>query len=236
MTAPRVLADAATVAAVAATRFGDEARQAIATRGTFRVALAGGFSPAGMLRALWSTHPLEADTWARTTVLFADERAVPPDDPDSNYRRVREALLDPLGGDAPAAQRMRGEAADLEEVAREYEGRVAEPLDLIVLGVGEDGHVASLFPGSSWLDERVRRVGVVRDSPKPPAVRLTLLPRALAEARAVIVLATGGPKAEAVAAALAGAGEPARTPARLVRSRDWLIDGAAATRLGARPA
>jgi 6-phosphogluconolactonase/glucosamine-6-phosphate isomerase/deaminase len=123
---------------------------------------------------------------------------------------------------------MEADAADLEQAARSYESRLEEPLDLLVLGLGEDGHVASLFPGSALLAERVRRVAAVTDSPKPPARRLTLTPRAIGEARALLVLASGSGKAGAVAAAFAANADPARVPAALAREGEWVVDREAA--------
>jgi 6-phosphogluconolactonase len=233
---PRVVADADALAVAAAEVVAGHAAHALAARGAFRLAVPGGRSPRGMLAVLAASPHREALDWSRVTVLFADERAVPPGDPESNYRLVREALLDPLGERAPRVVRMPADRADLDEAAREYEAEVAEPLDLLVLGVGEDGHVASLFPGSALLAERVRRVAAVTDSPRPPARRLTLTPRALAEARALLVLAGGAAKADAVAAALAGAADPLRVPAALARAGEWLVDREAASQLrGARP-
>ena len=141
---------------------------------------------------------------------------------------------------APTVHRMRGEsgpaagADDYERVMRETLGEQLPRLDLILLGLGPDAHVASLFPGSPLVGERARRVAYVLDSPKPPARRLTLTARALAEARKVLVLATGTEKAEAVARALEGDVEARELPARLVRDRDWYLDQAAAAGLSAR--
>jgi 6-phosphogluconolactonase len=232
----RVVADAGALALAAADAVVAHAARTLAARGAFRFAVPGGRSPRGMLAALAASPRREALDWSRITVLFADERALPPDDPESNFRLVREALLEPLGAGAPAVERMRAEAADLDAAAREYEPELAEPLDLVVLGIGEDGHVASLFPGSPLLRERERRVAAVTDSPKPPARRLTLTPRALAEARAVLVLASGAGKAAAVAAALGPDADPQRTPAALVRSGEWIVDREAAAALAAPPA
>ncbi len=164
-------------------------------------------------------------------MLFADERAVPPDDPQSNFRLVRERLLARVGIPAAHVHRMRAEAPDLEAAAREYEALLAEPLDVLVLGLGEDGHVASLFPGSPLLHERARHVGAVWDSPKPPARRLTLLPPAIRAARLVLVLATGASKAEAVSRALESPGGDTLTPASFLGERDWHLDEGAASRL-----
>ena len=228
---PRVVFDAGALAAAAAEVVVAHASRAIAARGAFRIAVPGGRSPRGMLAALAAAPPREALDWSRVTVLFADERALPPDDAESNYRLVREALLDPLGERAPRVVRMAADAADLEGAARDYEAELAQPLDLLVLGLGEDGHVASLFPGSPLLAERVRRVAAVTDSPKPPARRLTLTPRAIAEARGLLVLAAGAGKADAVAGALAAGADPSRIPAALARAGEWLVDREAAAQL-----
>jgi len=171
--------------------------------------------------------------WARVRIYFADERAVPPDHPESNFRLARETLLDPLRLAPRNIHRMKGEYQDLEAAVVEYEAHLTEPLDVLILGVGEDGHIASLFPGTPLADEKVRRVAAVTDSPKPPVLRLTLTARALGEARQVLVLATGPEKAEAVARALEGWAGPREVPARLVRGRDWYLDRAAAGRLAA---
>jgi 6-phosphogluconolactonase len=228
---PRVVSDAAALAAAAADAVLAHAARAIAARGAFRVAVPGGRSPRGMLAVLADT-PADTLDWSRVTVLFADERAVPLRDPESNYRLVEEALLEPLGDRAPRVLRMAADAGDLQAAAREYETELAAPLDLLVLGIGEDGHVASLFPGTPLVLERVRRVAVVTDSPKPPARRLTLTPRAIAEARGVLVLASGAGKAVAVAAALAPHADPRRVPAALARAGEWLVDREAAAGLG----
>jgi 6-phosphogluconolactonase len=119
---------------------------------------------------------------------------------------------------------MRADADELEAAAREYEAHLAEPLDLLLLGIGEDGHTASLFPGSPLLDERLRRVAVVLAAPKPPPRRLTVTSRTIGEARAVLMLANGDPKAEAVMKALADSGETRDCPARLARAGEWLVD------------
>ncbi len=225
---PVVIPDEAMLADAAARVVRDVAAEAIADHGSFRVAFPGGRTPRALLQCL-SREPFRSHIeWGRVVVLFADERAVPPDHPESNYRLLREALLDPLGAEAPLARRMAADSPDLAQAARDYAIELEEPLDLVVLGVGEDGHIASLFPGSPLLVASEARVGPVLDSPKPPARRLTLLPRALAEARSVLVLATGSTKAAAVAAAFADGGDVSSCPARLVRTAAWLLDEAAA--------
>lgn len=194
----------------------------------FRIGLPGGRSPARLYRLLAGEYASQLDP-ARLEILFADERAVPPDDPDSNYRLVKETLLAGLRIPEAQVHRMRGEADDLEAAAREYETHLTQPLDLLLLGVGEDGHVASLFPGSPLLEERTRRVAVVYDSPKPPPRRLTITPRVMSEAYKLMVIATGADKAAAVAAALARDGSVVRCPARLAAETFWYLDRDAAS-------
>ncbi len=230
---PRVTVhgSAAAFGAAVAHRVATAAGRAIATRGRFRLALPGGRSPEPAYALLADGVPGVPIDWSRVHVLFVDERAVPPDDPQSNFRFVHERLLARVPVLAANVHRMHAEAADLEAAARDYEALVAEPLDLIVLGLGEDGHVASLFPGSPLLGEETRRVGIVRDSPKPPPTRMTLLPPALAAAREVLVLAIGTAKAAAVRRALEPPRAAAGAPATLLARREWHLDAAAASLL-----
>ena len=228
-----VFPDLAAAAEALAARVAAEAAEAIAARGEFRLALSGGETPVALYRALASGTWRSRVDWARCVLLFADERAVPAGAPERTDRLVRDTLLRPLRIDDAQMRSMRGEADDLDAAAREYEREVLAPIDLLLLGAGPDGHIASLFPGGAAVGECERRVVAVLDSPKPPARRLSLAPRALAEARGVCVLAAGEGKAAAVARALGGRVPPAECPAALVAKRDWYIDRAAAGRLAA---
>jgi 6-phosphogluconolactonase len=186
---------------------------ALAARGQFALALAGGNTP----RALYGRLVRGVD-WARAEIWFGDERAVPPDDPQSNYRMARESLLDPAGIPAGRVQRLRGEDPDLDGAARDYEAALRAAggppwLDLALLGMGPDGHTASLFPGTAALGEE-RRLAVAVEVPKLGR-RLTLTLPAFAGTRALVFLVTGAAKAEALAAVLAPGSElPA---ARVIR-------------------
>jgi 6-phosphogluconolactonase len=224
----RVFDDAAALAAAAAGAIVEAAAAGVAALGRASLGLSGGRTPVATYRALASGPLRSRVDWARVRIYFADERAVPRDDPESNFRLAREVLIDPLGIPPRNIHRMKGEYPDLQVAVEEYEAHLTEPIDVLILGVGEDGHVASLFPGTPLVSETVRRVAMVADSPKPPARRLTLTARALAEARRVLVLATGTEKAEAVARALEGEVGARELPARLVRERDWFLDRAAA--------
>jgi 6-phosphogluconolactonase len=159
--------------------------------------------------------------WGRVAVLFGDERCVPPTDPDSNYRMVKQLLLDKV---SPATvYRMPAELgpdAGADEYAQVIE--LVAPLDLVLLGVGEDGHVASLFPGHPALKAEGLTIGI-HDSPKPPPERVTLTLEAIRDAGRVIILATGAGKADAVARAKRG-----EVPAGMIDGAQWLIDRAAA--------
>ena len=185
--------------------------------GSRTLVLAGGTTPGRCYQLL---ADLEVE-WARVAVLFGDERCVRPDHPDSNYRMARETLLNRV---APATvHRMPAELGP-EEGAAEY-SRIVEtllPLDVVILGIGEDGHTASLFPGHPVLKAKGLVAGV-RNSPKPPPERVTLTLAVLQGARQVIILATGAGKANAVAMAKRG-----EVPSGMIAGARWLIDRAAA--------
>jgi len=215
------------LAARAAARIGEALAVAIADAGTASLALAGGSTPRPVYKRL---ADLPGIAWDRIEVYFGDERAVPPDDPASNYRMARETLLSCVPLDPSRVHRMLGDAADLDAAARDYDALLPPALDLVILGIGEDGHTASLFPGNEAVRERTRRVVPVT-GPKPPHRRLTVTPPVLESARACLVIASGSAKATAVARALVGSDPVEHCPARLVRSGIWFVDAAAAAAL-----
>jgi 6-phosphogluconolactonase len=190
-------------------------------RGVAHLALSGGGTPARTYELLRS----ELDGWGAVDVWFADERCVGPHDDESNYKLARQTLLDAARGLEPArVHRMQGELGP-ERGAASYtdELRAHAPieqglavLDVIVLGIGPDGHVASLFPGAPTLDADDGELCLpVRDSPKPPPERITLSLSVLRAARRCVLLATGASKADAVSAMM---GEPSKhVPASLLR-------------------
>jgi 6-phosphogluconolactonase len=240
--------DAETVARRAAAHIVRQLRHAREQRGVAHLALSGGTTP-GRTYELLGAEPRE--DLSDVEVWFADERCVPPKDEESNYRLVAQTLLAGTGAGAGVApervHRMRGEAGPVEGArlyARELTGRIAgvsggtglhtpPVLDLIVLGIGPDGHIASLFPGAATLDAGADAICLgVDDSPKPPPERITLSLAVLLAARECMLLATGASKADAVAAML---GEPSRhVPASLLRRERLtvLLDDAAAGRAG----
>jgi 6-phosphogluconolactonase len=207
-----------------------EMARAIDERGSCAVGLAGGRTPEPVYRALAATSGVD---WKRVDVFFSDERAVPPDHAESNYRMVRLALLSRVAIPAGQVHRMEAERPDREAAAREYERALPPRLDVLVLGMGPDGHTASLFPGSAALDER-RRLVVPVVGAKPPAERLTITPPVIEAARKVAVIATGEEKAAMVARAIEGPLAPNAVPVQLARRGVWFLDRAAAARLEAR--
>ncbi len=206
-----------------------EAAAAIAARGSFAIALTGGsLATDGFPRLARA----KVD-WSRVDFLWGDERAVPPDHADSNYRVARALLLEPVGARPERVHRMAGERADLAAAAREYDALARRVgLDLALLGAGPDGHVCSLFPGHPLLREPKAWAAAVEDSPKPPPRRLTLTLPALAAARSVTVVALGAAKAAAVKAALSEPASqlPLALALRGARSATLLLDRAAAPR------
>jgi len=213
--------DAETVAQRTAAHVARQLQSAREQRGVAHLALSGGTTP-GRTYELLAASP---DDLASVEVWFADERCVGPEDEESNYRLAVETLL---AGGAVAPERVHRMVGELgpDEGARLYAeelvralaaDRVRLPvLDLILLGIGPDGHVASLFPGAATLDAGDDAVCLgVRDSPKPPPERITLSLAVLRAARECVLIATGAGKADALAAAL---GEPSRhVPASLLR-------------------
>src|SRR5262245_39718099 len=158
--------------------------------GAFSCGLSGGSTALIFLGAL---REATVD-WSQVTLYWADERAVAPDHPDSNYGLAERLLLSPLGGRAPQAVRMPADLPDLGQAAQQYERALPPSLDLLILGVGDDGHVCSLFPNHPALAIRDARVAAIEDSPKPPPRRLTLTLPYVVAARRVWIVALGARK------------------------------------------
>lgn len=191
------------------------------------VALAGGSTPA---RAYELAAELRPD-WSGAHVWFGDDRVVPPDDERSNYRLARESLLDRLSVQ-PAVHRIRSELG-AEEAASSYDEELAGiTLDLALLGIGPDGHTASLFPHAPALAERERRAVAAEPGLEPFVERVTLTPPVFAATRLLVYLVAGEPKAVAARRAFADDPSPA-TPASLIRGVETIaiLDEAAASRL-----
>jgi 6-phosphogluconolactonase len=207
-----VYASAEEVAEAAAAEIAEELRAGART-----LVLTGGTSPQRCYELL-----AELDVpWGRVSVLFGDERCVPALDPESNYRVAKESLLDRVN---PATvYRIPGELGP-NAGADAYAEVVTNtaPFDVVILGVGEDGHVNSLFPGHKALKARGLTAGI-HDSPKPPPERVTMTFEAIRDARKILIIATGAGKAGAVAMARRG-----ESPSGMISTARWLIDRAAA--------
>jgi 6-phosphogluconolactonase len=240
-----VLPDPDSVARAAAERIALRAERAAKEPGTFTIALSGGSTP-GRLYALLAdpSAPYRARIpWERMQVFFGDERHVPPDDPQSNFRMARETLLDrapipPANVHRILAERSADEAAALyeEELRRAFalDSAGLPRFDVVLLGMGEDGHTASLFPGTAALSER-RRLAVANWVPRFSTWRITLTLPVLNSARAVLFLVAGGDKAGPLAAVFDPSSAPDAYPCQLVRPGSgellWLVDRAAAARV-----
>jgi 6-phosphogluconolactonase len=235
--------DVGTLAQAAAARLVVRLLDAQAARGFASLVLTGGRVAADVYRAVRSSPARDSVDWTRVDVWWGDERFLPAGHPERNETQARDALLDSLPLDParvhpmPASDGPDGD--DPEAAADRYARALAEAarpgtaqlphFDLLLLGVGEDGHVASIFPEQPAAYE-TRPVSAVRGSPKPPPIRLTLTLPAINTAEETWLIAAGPEKAGAVGMALAGAG-PVQLPAAAVRGVDrtlWLLDRAAA--------
>lgn len=220
------------------------AGEAVAARGRFTVAISGGSMPQLLGRAAAESPGGRID-WPAWHVFWADERCVPLTDPDSSYRLARESLFDrvtiPPGQIYPIDPALVSEPAT---AAKAYQAKLAEVFqppagqlprfDLILLGLGEDGHTASLFPGHPLLTEETLWVAPILNSPKPPPARITLTLPLLNQARQVAFITTGAGKAEVLPQVLEPTTEPLLPAARVQPSAGelhWFVDAAAAANL-----
>jgi 6-phosphogluconolactonase len=236
-----VLPDPAAVAIATADRFVAAAADAIDERGTFRVALSGGGTPKEVYPLILEPARRASVDWSRVEFFWGDERSVPPDHPESNFGVAYGMLISQLPGVRPDhVHRMPAEAPDIDAAAMGYESelrlafgaRGAEPavFDLIWLGMGPDGHCASLFPGTSALDEHERWV-VGNWVPQQDTWRMTLTYPILDAGRDVLFVVTGADKADPIRAIRAGgSGLPAERVAG--QQVEWIVDGAAAPEAG----
>lgn len=222
----------------AAARHATEVLQATTSGQDIRIALSGGSTPKRFHELLADSEGID---WSRVHVYWGDERTVPPDDAASNYRMARETLLDQVAIPSVQVHRMRGEL-DPGEAAEEYERTLRETfgvappelprLDLNILGVGPDGHTASLFPGTAALEERERWV-VANHVPQQQSWRITLTYPVLNAARLTLVLVSGESKADAIRR-IFDPNETDKPPAAFIQPRGqiiWLLDEAAAAML-----
>lgn len=220
-------------ARTAAAWLADRIGAAIESRSSCAVALCGGSTPVPVLTELVG----RAIRWPDVSVYFGDERAVPPGDRDSNFGMARRALLDHIPIDPDHVHRMPADREDLAAAALDYERCLPERLDILMLGVGPDGHTASLFPGTPALRPGGRRVLAVA-APVPPVTpqvaRMTITPLVIDAARDVVMLVAGRDKAAIVGQVLDGPFDPFALPAQLARGRTWILDRDAARQLKGR--
>jgi 6-phosphogluconolactonase len=247
-----VVADKAAMSDAAAERITAAIESAVRTRGDAAMSLTGGGTPDRLYASLAdSTRPWRSRIdWQKLQLFWGDERAVPPDHPDSNYGLAHRLLLQHLDVPASHIHRMRGELPAIEagalydEELRTRRNQQGGPLfDVMLLGIGSNAHIASLFPGSPLLADAGApgqlAAGVfVADLSR---WRITMTPRALLDSTHIIMIASGSSKAEAIAAALEQPQDVQRYPAQMLREAgdavEWIIDAAAAARLrGAPPA
>src|SRR6266478_2620293 len=241
----RILADANSIAQTAAAEFLEAAKQAVREKGSFCVALSGGSTPKALYGLLINNPVLQAKVpWSKIQFFFGDERHVPPDDAESNFRMATEAMLAKAPVDPKQVHRIKGEKRNATQAAEEYEQELrasfrlaADQLprfDLVLLGMGPEGHTASLFPGTKALKEE-RRLVVSNWVGKLYTDRITLTPPVLNNAARVIFMVHGEEKAPALKAVLEGPYEPDQLPAQMIKPTEgkvlWLVDPSAASML-----
>jgi 6-phosphogluconolactonase len=239
----RIFATTQDLFQAAAAQFVVLATEAVRERGRFTVALSGGSTPRSLFSLLAAPYQSEVP-WKRTFFFWGDERHVPPDDPESNYRMARESLLSKIPAPPENVFRVHAEEADAAQAAELYEQDLRRffalkpgefpRFDLIHLGMGPDGHTASLFPATAVLNEKARLV-VANWVPKFNTYRLTMTLPVLNNAANVTFLAAGADKAEAVHQVLEGSGAGDQFPSKLIAPPSgklvWMIDEAAAAKL-----
>jgi len=229
------------VTAATADALVDAAATAIAARGRFLLVLSGGSTPKALYELLATPAYAARIDWTRVHVFWGDERCVPPDDRSSNYRMAREALLDRVPISPQAIHRMRGEdppeqaAAAYEADLRQVFGAGASRFDLVLLGMGDNGHTASLFPGLTAVRARARWV-VAEYVGEVDMWRLTMTPPALNAAVRVLFVVVGADKAPMLSRVLEGPRDVELLPAQAIVPTDgvltWMVDAAAAAKLG----
>ena len=239
-----VLEDAAAVAREGARRFVNAAGRAVEASRMMRAALSGGSTPLGMYRLLASDETFRHSVhWPSVEFFWGDERFVPDDHADSNYRAAREAMLSPLGIDPRQIHAIPTDGENAAEAATSYEEQleglfgIARPalprFDLVLLGLGADGHTASLFPGT--IPEGTDRLAVATRSPAGGAERITLTPSVLNAGREILFLVAGEEKAGALEGAMRAEDPDPAVPTSLIRPAKgkitWLADRSAAANI-----
>jgi 6-phosphogluconolactonase len=247
----QTFADAEAVSQAAAHEFVRRAIDAIGGNGRFTVALSGGSTPKRLYQLLAEPPHKDAVDWSRVEIFWGDERAVPPDHPDANYRMASEAMLQKLPIPAEHVHRVPADRPDRDAAAADYQNEIARVFgidpagsppvfDLILLGMGPDAHTASLFPHSTALGETTKwvvsnYVAKFKDQGVPH--RLTMTRPLLNKAREVLFLVAGKDKADPLFEVFTGPPDSARLPSQLIKPTTgqlvWYLDVAAAARLTA---
>ena len=213
-------------ASVAADQIANLLITRVEAAGLCTLALAGGTTPQPVYQHLSRPPLARRIPWPAIEVFFGDERAVPGDHPDSNFRMAHETLLNRVPVRQERVHRMEADRTDLDAAARDYARLLPDVVDVLILGMGTDGHTASLFPCHPALRERRRVVSVAGGHPFGP--RLTITAPVILGATEVVVLVTGEDKAEVLARVLEGPDDTHRLPAQLARGRRWIVDRSAA--------
>ncbi len=241
----RILANGTAIARRAAQEFVQAAASGVREKGSFNVVLAGGSTPKALYRLLVNDPTLRSQVpWDKMDLFFGDERHVPPDHPDSNFRMATEAMISKSPMKPEQVTRIKGEYPDAGQAALEYEKALREyfklkdgeypRFDLVLVGMGNEGHTLSLFPGTKALHAD-GRIAVRNWVGKLYAERITLTAPAAGNAVQVIFMVTGADKAPALKAVLEGPFEPEQLPAQLLQPKNgkllWLVDAAAGSML-----
>jgi 6-phosphogluconolactonase len=240
----RLFPDAELLSRTAADECVRLAREAVAARGRFTFVLSGGSTPRRLFQLLSGPPWRNQVDWAKVEVFWGDERCVPPDDPESNYRMAHEALLTKVPISPDHVHRIQAERPDLDGAAGDYQAEIARvfgvpdtgappSFDLVLLGMGPCGHTASLFPHTAALKETTRWV-VANHVPQKNTDRITMTTAILNRAAQVAFLVAGADKTPVLAEVLEGPADPDRLPSQLIRpsgTLTWFLDQAAAAKL-----
>lgn len=245
MTTVQIYPDAQRLAQAAAERFIETAENAIQSHGVFSVALSGGSTPQSLYHLLATEPYSERIDWANVQIFWGDERCVPPDHQDSNYLHAKETLLNLVAIPEANIHRIQGElppeqaAESYEETLLRYfsglksdEERDNARFDLVLLGMGDDGHTASLFPGTAVIHENTRWVAALYVD-KLASWRVTLTPAILNRAANIIFLVSGQAKSYTLEKVIYGSFQPDRYPSQIIRpvngTLSWMVDEGAAS-------
>ena len=245
MASVNIFPDPQRLSQAAAEQFVEIAETAMQARGVFTVALSGGTTPLSLYRLLASEPYSERVDWSRTHIFWGDERCVPPDNSESNYLNTKQTLLDDIQIPEENVHRILAELPP-EQAAEDYEEKLIKffsslqdetqrteaQFDLLLLGMGDDGHTASLFPGTPAIHEETRWV-VAQYIDKLAAWRITLTPAILNRAANIIFLVAGAAKSYALQKVLYGSHQPDRYPAQIINPNhgnlQWMVDESAAS-------